>query len=104
MLEAASQNGRDLYNILVAPARQEIAETSRILIIPDGALNDLNFETLLVAGPKLHYLIEDTTIVNASSLRLVTLSSQARSGRESSCYSETRFHRLITTLNYLMPR
>ena len=81
MLEAASQNGRDLYNSLVEPARQEIAETSRILIIPDGALNDLNFETLLVAGPKLHYLIEDTTIVNASSLRLVTLSSQARSGR-----------------------
>ena len=81
VLEAASQNGRDLYNILVEPARQEIAETSRILIIPDGALNDLNFETLLVAGPKLHYLIEDTTIVNASSLRLVTLSSQARSGR-----------------------
>jgi CHAT domain-containing protein len=81
VLEAASENGRDLYNSLVAPARQEIAETSRILIIPDGALNDLNFETLLVAGPKLHYLIEDTTIVNASSLRLVTLSSQARSGR-----------------------
>ncbi|MGA2903579.1 MAG: CHAT domain-containing protein [Candidatus Korobacteraceae bacterium] len=81
VLRAANQNGLDLYNTLVAPARREIAATSHILIIPDGALNDLNFETLLVPGPKLHYLIEDTTIVNASSFRLVTVSSQTQTAR-----------------------
>jgi CHAT domain-containing protein len=34
-------------------------------------LNNLNFETLLVPGPKLHYWIEDVTISYASSLRVL---------------------------------
>lgn len=81
VLQAANQNGLDLYKILVAPARREIAESSHTIIVPDGTLNDLNFETLLVPGPKLHYLIEDTTVTNASSLRLLRVSSQAPTAR-----------------------
>jgi CHAT domain-containing protein len=34
----------------------------------------LNFETLLVSEPKLHYWIEDVTVMNASSLRLLAVS------------------------------
>jgi len=69
---------------------------AKVFVIPDGSLNNLNFETLLVAGPqlagpqlsapklsdaklaeeklseaKLHYWIEDVTIANASSLRVL---------------------------------
>jgi CHAT domain-containing protein len=78
VLRSANQNGIDLYNILVAPARREIAEHSPTIIVPDGTLNNLNFETLLVPGNKSHYLIEDATIINAGSLRLLRASSRIR--------------------------
>jgi CHAT domain-containing protein/Tfp pilus assembly protein PilF len=59
---------------------------AKVFVIPDGSLNNLNFETLLVgdskpsepklseaklAEAKLHYWIEDVTIANASSLRVL---------------------------------
>jgi len=60
-----------LYHMLVAPARDLIPKNAKVVAVPDGVLNNLNFETLLISGPKLHYWIEDVTIVNASSLRLL---------------------------------
>jgi CHAT domain-containing protein len=81
VLRTANQNGIDLYNILVAPARREIARSSHTIIIPDGTLNNLNFETLLVSGDKLHYLIEDATIINAGALRLLRTSSATQPSR-----------------------
>lgn len=48
-----------------------VLDGSKVIVIPGGKLNTLNFETLLVPGTKLHYLIEDLTIVSASSLRLL---------------------------------
>src|SRR5262249_47388995 len=50
----------------------------KIYIIPDGSLNNLNFETLLVDVQRVHYWIEDATIVNASSLRLLAASHTPR--------------------------
>jgi CHAT domain-containing protein len=41
-------------------------------------LNNLNFETLLVSEPKPHYWIEDVTIINATSLRLLAASGSPR--------------------------
>ena len=44
----------------------------RVIVIPDGSLNGLNFETLLAPGqPAPHYWIEDATITNVQSLRLL---------------------------------
>ena len=43
----------------------------KVFIIPDGSLNTLNFETLLVPDPTPHYWIEDVTIADANSLRLL---------------------------------
>ena len=63
--------------MLVAPARRAITPNSRVVIIPDGSLNGLNFETLLVPEPKLHYWIEDVTVLNASSLRLLAAAHSA---------------------------
>ena len=75
VLESGNQRGVDLYNMLVAPAAREIAQNPRTVIIADGELNNLNFETLLVPQPKLHYLIEDATLTNAAALRLLRPSS-----------------------------
>jgi len=81
VVASADPDGRGLYLTLVAPAQVLLKKDAKILIIPDGSLNNLNFETLLVSEPnpsglngieaKLHYWIEDVTIANASSLRVL---------------------------------
>jgi tetratricopeptide (TPR) repeat protein len=45
--------------------------TPRFIILPDGSLNGLNFETLIVANPQPHFWIEDATITTANSLSLL---------------------------------
>jgi CHAT domain-containing protein/Tfp pilus assembly protein PilF len=77
VLQTANSDGTTLFDILVGPAWQAIASNSRVIVIPDGSLNGLNFETLLVPDPKLHYWIEDVTVVNASSLRLLAASHKS---------------------------
>jgi CHAT domain-containing protein len=59
-----------LYRALVAPAG--IAAGSSVVIVPDGALYGINFETLPVDGPPRHYLIEDATIQVAPALSMLT--------------------------------
>jgi CHAT domain-containing protein len=46
----------------------------KVYIFPDGSLNNLNFETLIVPSPKPHYWIEDADVINASSLRILAAS------------------------------
>ena len=45
--------GRQLYEALIAPAERLIPRNSRVILVPDDALNWLNFETLPVYGPFL---------------------------------------------------
>jgi CHAT domain-containing protein len=71
VLETSNPDGLELYSLLVGPAAGLIPPQSRVIVIPDGALNNLNFETLLVAQPRPHFWIEDVTITNANSLRLL---------------------------------
>jgi CHAT domain-containing protein/Tfp pilus assembly protein PilF len=75
-LESGNAEGRKLYATLVQPAEKLIANDSRVVILPDGTLNSLNFETLIVAGSKpedkAHYWIEDVTIVTANSFALLS--------------------------------
>jgi CHAT domain-containing protein len=73
-LDAANGDASSLYRILVQPVRALIPQNSRVIIIPDGSLDNLNFETLLVPGPTSHYWIEDVTLVTANSLRLLAAS------------------------------
>jgi CHAT domain-containing protein len=70
-LSMDSDSGRKLYESLVGPAQAMIPKDSKVFIIPDGSLNQLNFETLLVPEPALHYWIEDTVVVNANSIRML---------------------------------
>jgi CHAT domain-containing protein len=78
----ASTDGRSLYRTLVAPAKALLAANAKVFIIPDGSLNNLNFETLVVDEPKPHYWIEDADVVNASSLRVLASSLAPERARE----------------------
>ena len=63
---------RALYDAIVAPAASMLLQGAKVIVIPDGALNQLNFETLLVPGKSgPHYWIEDVTITNANAIRLL---------------------------------
>jgi CHAT domain-containing protein len=70
----SSKEGRDLYHTLIAPAKSLLARSMKVFIIPDGSLNSLNFETLVVDEPKPHYWIEDVDVINTSSLRVLAAS------------------------------
>jgi CHAT domain-containing protein len=96
-LQTASDDGAALYRILVEPAKdflprslapkdeaqKSLAKTGKVFIVPDGSLNSLNFETLIVSAsqpemrpetqPKSQprYWIEDVTLSSASSLRML---------------------------------
>jgi CHAT domain-containing protein len=78
-LEAGNADGKKLYSALIAPAEKLIPKNSRVVILPDGSLHSLNFETLIVSGSKpqdkAHYWIEDVTVTMANSLALLARSS-----------------------------
>jgi CHAT domain-containing protein len=72
-LRDADENAKTLYDTLVSPAAAMIPKGSKVFIIPDGVLNGLNFETLLTPGKdNSHYWIEDVTVTNANSIRLLS--------------------------------
>ncbi len=123
VLESADRDGRWLYRALIAPAQALLKKDAKVFVIPDGSLNNLNFETLLVSGPmlsgptlsgtmlsepkvseqklsgpKLHYWIEDVTIASASSLRVL---GAARAGKGGS--KEKRDHSLLLVGNSIAP-
>jgi CHAT domain-containing protein/Flp pilus assembly protein TadD len=80
-LETGNVHGKKLYTALIGPAEKLIPKNSRVVVLPDGSLNSLNFETLIVAGSKpkdrAHYWIEDVTITTANSLALLSRTSLA---------------------------
>ncbi len=78
----SSEDGRSLYRTLIAPAKTFLANGTKVFIIPDGSLNNLNFETLVVTEPKPHYWIEDADVANASSLRVLAASFIREKARE----------------------
>jgi CHAT domain-containing protein len=85
-LEAANVDGQALYEMLVKPAAKLLRANAPVMVLADGPLCKLNFETLIV-GPEnapvsksksshefrssnaaAHYWIEDATIMSAPSL------------------------------------
>jgi CHAT domain-containing protein/tetratricopeptide (TPR) repeat protein len=60
-----------LYKAVLEPVHQLIPPGSNVIIVPDGALHQLNFETLVVPEPRPHYWIEDVAISTAPSLRVL---------------------------------
>jgi CHAT domain-containing protein len=76
-LETSNADGIALYRMLIGPAQQMIRPGSTVVILNDGVLSQLNFETLIVPQPALHYFIEDATLVCASSLDLLASAKPA---------------------------
>jgi CHAT domain-containing protein len=75
LLAASHTAGDTLYQMLVAPAAQWIPADARVIIVPDGALHEINFETLPVAAPKRHYWIDDVQVEIAPSLATLTVAA-----------------------------
>lgn len=74
-VNSASSPGDEIYATLIAPVVEGVRAGSRVVIVPDGALTRINFESLPVPGPGRHYWIEDVEIAVAPSLG--TLSARA---------------------------
>ena len=65
-----------LFTAVLGPVHKLIPPGANVIIVPDGALHQINFETLVVPLPRPHYWIEDAAIATAPSLRLLTAGSQ----------------------------
>ncbi len=70
-LETGNADAKKLYAMLIQPAEKLIPKNSRVIVLPDGNLNSLNFETLIVPGEKPHYWIEEVTLLTGNSLALL---------------------------------
>jgi len=77
-LAMATTPGDDLFAAVVAPIQPFLTSGRPIVLVPDGALHTVNFETLPVPGPRRHYWLEDVTLAVAPSL--ATLQLPARTG------------------------
>lgn len=76
--------GKELYETLIAPVREKLSSTSRLIIIPGDELNSLPFETL--QDEKDEYLIENFSIQYQYSTALLG--------------KQTKFQRSGTTLAF----
>lgn len=90
-VQAGNEDGRALYQMLVAPAAAQIPADSPVMILTDGALSRLNFETLLAPGdsplkaiedpdPPSHYWIDDVRLSSAPSLSMLMAAKPAPHG------------------------
>jgi CHAT domain-containing protein len=57
--------------MLVEPAVRDLPRDARVIVIADGPLHALNFETLVVPSPQPHYWIDDVVLQTAHSLQLL---------------------------------
>ena len=85
-IDAGNAEGRALYAMLAAPAATMIRPNVPVMILADGPLSELNFETLIVPGSgsgptptaQPHYWIEDATLIAAPSLAMLSAAKQLR--------------------------
>lgn len=85
-LASANPDGQKLYSMLIEPAKKLIPANSHVILLPDGSLYGLNFETLIVADPKPHYWIEDETLSTGSSLTLLASSGARAAPKEKTLF------------------
>ena len=82
--DTGASAGKQLYAMLVQPAKKLVPHGSRVIVLPAESLYGLNFETLIVPDPKPHFWIEDVTVTTACSLKLLGSSATQSSPREKS--------------------
>jgi CHAT domain-containing protein len=69
-----------LYEAVLGPVRKLIPPGSNVILVPDGALHQLDFGTLVAPEPRPHYWIEDVAIAAAPSLRVLTGAAEEHAG------------------------
>lgn len=79
--ESAGSVGGKLWKLLIEPAASLIPPGANLILVPDGFLHSLNFETLLAPGNPAHYWIEDVTIRIAPSLGVLLSDPSPRKAR-----------------------
>ena len=85
-LESNNATGQALYTMLVAPASRLIQPGAPVMVLADGPLSQLNFETLIVpaansagnTASRPHYWIEDATLLSAPSLSMLAAAKPAQ--------------------------
>jgi CHAT domain-containing protein len=96
-LTASGSAGERLYQLLVQPVSAAVARRRSVVIVPDGPLHRLNFETLLVPGsaspggttgesssaPARHFWIDDLTVQIAPSLAMLEPAAAGAAARSS---------------------
>jgi len=73
----ANSDGLALYRLLIEPAASMILPNANVVVLTDGELSQLNFETLIVPPPHPHYWIEDATVTSAPSLQMLASAHSA---------------------------
>jgi CHAT domain-containing protein len=93
-LVSSNPDGQALYQMLVSPAATMIRPNKPVIVLDEGVLSRLNFETLLAPGPgtatkapsnsnaSLHYLIDDFTLSSAPSIAMLAAARAPASGQE----------------------
>ncbi len=89
-LASRDKDAQALYQTLVAPAAELVRSNAPVILLADGVLSELNFETLLVPGGKqtltangeashadLHYWVDDATLLSAPSLAMLAAAKPA---------------------------
>ncbi|MFN7995094.1 MAG: CHAT domain-containing protein [Bryobacteraceae bacterium] len=71
-LKEASSLASDLRRAVLEPVRDLIPDGGEVIMIPDGALHQLNIETVVIPGSRPHYWIEDAVVATAPSLRALS--------------------------------
>jgi CHAT domain-containing protein len=83
-LAASDTPGDQLYSLIVQPVLPLLRSTKQLVIVPDGALHRLNFETLPVPGERRHYWIEDVEIQTAPALTMLSSAAPAAAAPQAS--------------------
>ncbi len=76
--------GRELFDMLVTPAAPWLERTTDVTVIPDGALCQLNFETLLVSDEEngtSQYWVQSMLITYTSAMTMKKSNGKAASRR-----------------------
>ncbi|MCC6858104.1 MAG: CHAT domain-containing protein [Bryobacterales bacterium] len=80
-LEQDNPAGARLYEWLLKPARPLIPNGAPVVVVPDGRLNELNFETLVVDGPSRRYWLEEAAVSIAPSPGALAILPKAHPAR-----------------------
>jgi CHAT domain-containing protein len=74
-LHSDEDSGKLLRQAVLGPLQADLAGARSIILVPDGPLHALNFETLPIDG---HYWIDDVTVTVAPSLNILGAGAESR--------------------------